>query len=330
MAEKKVTKTSSKEAIYEAYQEAMKKLKEKESTVTDPYVEQKKAEAKRQEESASKFIESGFVSPEIIQKFTDLKNEIAEKSATLKELYGIEEEGAKIAAMHNAYKVMKIELDEAADQESKARQAEKVTQIAQINAEIKEAQDNLKKTKKELDEEEKQYKKDLAQLRSREAEEFKYNLDRTRAKENDAWADEKAAREKVLADKEKDLAERTKAVEDREKKVDEMEKQIDEFPKRLEEAENNGKTAGKAEADKSHAFEKRAMEKNAEYEKNLLQAKVDSQAAIIESQNEKIAALEKKLDEAYSRTQELATTVAKNSGSTTYVTAPESTPSGKK
>ena len=75
---------------------------------------------------------------------------------------------------------------------------------------------------------------------------------------------------------------------------------------------------------------KRAMEKNAEYEKNLLQAKVDSQAAIIESQNEKIAALEKKLDEAYSRTQELATTVAKNSGSTTYVTAPESTPSGKK
>ena len=139
-----------------------------------------------------------FVSPDIIQKFTDLKNEIAEKSATLKELYGIEEEGAKIAAMHNAYKVMKIELDEAADQESKARQAEKVTQIAQINAEIKEAQDNLKKTKKELDEEEKQYKKDLAQLRSREAEEFKYNLDRTRVKENDAWADEKAAREKVF------------------------------------------------------------------------------------------------------------------------------------
>jgi hypothetical protein len=72
------------------------------------------------------------------------------------------------------------------------------------------------------------------------------------------------------------------------------------------------------------------MEKSAEYEKNLLQAKVDSQAAIIKSQNEKIAALEKKLDEAYSRTQELATTVAKNSGSTTYVTAPESTPSGKK
>lgn len=330
MAEKKVTKTSSKDVIYAAYQEAMKKLKEKESTVTDPYAEQKKAEAARQEKSAAEFIESGFVSADVVQKFKDLKNEIAEKEATLKELYGIESEGAKLAAMHNAYKITKIELDEQAAQEAEVRQSEKEAQIATINAEIKEAQDNLKKTKKELDEEEKLYKKDLAQQRAREAEEFKYALERTRAKENDAWEDEKTAREKVLADCEKDLADRTTAVAEREAKMDGMEKQIAEFPKRLEEAEANGKASGKAEADKAHAFEKRAMEKNAEYEKNLLQAKVDSQEATIKSQAEKIEALEKKLDDAYVRNQELATTVAKNSGSTTYVTASETTPSGKK
>lgn len=330
MAEKKVTKTSSKEVIFAAYQDAVKKLKEKESTVTDPYADQKKAEAQRQEKSAAEFIESGFVSPDVVQKFKDLKNEISEKEAILKELYGIEAEGAKLAAMHNAYKVTKIELDDAAAQEADARKAEKDAQIAQINAEIKEAQDNLKKTKKELDEEEKLYKKDLAQQRAREAEEFKYSLERTRSKENDAWEDEKAAREKELADREKDLVTRTDAVTARESKMEDLEKQISEFPKRLEEAEKQAKDLGKAEADKAHAFEKRAMEKNAEYEKNLLQAKVDSQALTIQSQNEKIAALEQKLDAAYVRNQELATTVAKNSGSTTYVTQADNAPSGKK
>jgi len=330
MVEKKVTKASSKDVIYAAYLEASKKLKEKESTVTDPYAEQKKAEAARQEKSAAEFIESGFVSPEVIQKYKDLKNEIAEKEAILKELYGIESEGAKLAAMHNAYKVTKIELDDAAAQEAEVRKADKDAQIAQINAEIKEAQDNLKKTKKELDEDEKLYKKDLASQRAREAEEFKYNLERSRSKENDAWEDEKAAREKTLADREADLANRTKAITEREAKMDEMEKQISEFPKRLEEAEANGKAAGKADADKSHAFEKRAMEKTAEYEKNLLQAKVEAQETTIKAQSEKIASLEKKLDDAYVRNQELATTVAKNSGTTTYVTSTESTPSGKK
>ena len=330
MAEKKVTKTSSKDVIFAAYQEAMKKLKEKESSVSDPYAEQKRAEAARQEKSANDFIESGFVSEDVIQKFNDLKNEISKKEDLLKELYGIEAEGAKLAAMHNAYKTVKIDLDEAADQEAKARKAEKEALIAQINSEIKEAQDSLKKTKKELDEEEKLYKKDLAQQRAREAEEFKYSQERTRSKENDAWEDEKAIREKELADREKDLSERTKAVEEREAKMDDLEKQIDQFPKRLEEAEKVAKDAGKAEAEKSHVFEKRAIEKNAEYEKNLLQAKVDSQAAIIQSQNAKIESLEKKLDEAYIRNQELATTVAKNPGTTTYVTSAEPSTSGKK
>jgi DNA repair exonuclease SbcCD ATPase subunit len=330
MAEKKVAKTSSKEVIYAAYQEALKKLKEKESMVTDPYAEQKQAEARRQEKSAAEFIESGFVSAEVVQKYKDLKAEIAQKETVLKELYDIEAEGAKFAAMHNAYKVTKIELDDQAKMDADERKAEKDAQIAQINADIKEAQDNLKKTKKELDEEEKAYKKDLAQQRNREAEEFKYNLERSRSKENDAWEDEKTAREKALAERELDLTKRTDAVTAREEKMEELEKQIAEFPKRLEEAETKGKTEGKAEADKAHAFEKRAMEKNAEYEKNLLQAKVDAQTIQIQSQNEKIQALEKKLDDAYVRNQELATTVAKNSGSTTYVTQSDNAPSSKK
>ena len=330
MAEKKVTKTSTKEAIFAAYQDCLKKLKEKESMVVDPYADQKKAEAARVEESAANFIESGFVSPEVVQKYKDLKESIAQKEAILKELYDIEAEGAKVAAMHNTYRVTKVELDEQAKADAEARRAEKKALEDQIAEEIKEARANLVKTKKDLDLEEKAYKKDLDQARAREAEEYKYNLNRSRSKENDAWEDEKAQREKVLATKENDLNERLTAVAEREKAMADLESKVEAFPKRLEEATEAGKQAGKAEADKSHAFEKRAMEKSAEYEKNLLQAQVDSLKAQIASADIKVKELETKLDAAYTRNQELATAVAQNSGSKTYVTAPEPTGNGKK
>jgi hypothetical protein len=177
--------------------------------------------------------------------------------------------------------------------------------------------------KKDLDAEEKAYRKDLANARNREAEEYKYNLERTRSKENDAWADEKETREKALAAREAELKSRTDAVIEREEKMNDLESKVAEFPKRLEEATENGKAAGKAEADKSHAFEKRAMEKSAEYDKKLLESKVEAQATLIESQAAKIKELEDKLDAAYTRNQELATTVAKNSGSTTIVQSSE-------
>lgn len=329
MAEK-VKKTDTKEKIFAAYQEALKKIKEKEAMVVDPYADQKKQEAERIEKSAADFIESGFVSPEVVQKYNDLKESIAQKEAILKELYDIEAEGAKVAAMHNTYKVTKIELDEQAKADADARRAEKAELDAQIKAEIKEAQANLAKTKKDLDAEEKAYKKDLDQARAREAEEYKYNLNRSRSKENDAWEDEKAQREKILAQKEADLAERLASVAEREKSMADLEAKVEAFPKKLEEATEAGKAAGKAEADKSHAFEKRAMEKSAEYEKNLLQAKVDAQTTLIASQDAKIKELETKLDAAYTRNQELATTVAKNSGSTTIVQSSDTDNRSKK
>jgi len=323
MADTKVKKTDTKEKIFSAYQEALKKLKEKESMVVDPYADQKKAEAERVENSAAEFIESGFVSAEVIQKYNDLKESIAQKEATLKELFDIEASGAKVAAMINAYKTTKAELDELAKTEAAERVAQRDAQIAEIKEEIKEAQGNLVKVKKDLDAEEKAYRKDLANARNREAEEYKYNLERTRSKENDAWADEKEAREKALAAREAELKSRTDAVAEREEKMNDLESKVAEFPKRLEEATESGKAAGKAEADKSHAFEKRAMEKSAEYDKKLLESKVEAQATLIESQAAKIKELEDKLDAAYTRNQELATTVAKNSGSTTIVQSSE-------
>jgi len=329
MAEK-VKKTDTKEKIFSAYQEALKKLKEKESMVVDPYADQKKQEAERQTKSAEDFIESGFVNPEVVQKYKDLKEEISKEEAVLKELYDIEAEGARVAAMCNAYKVAKAELDEQAKADSDARKAARDAEINAIKEEIKEAQASLAKTKKDLDAEEKALKKDLANARSREAEEYKYNLDRAHSKENDAWADEKEKREKAMAEKEADLKKRIDEVSEREAKMNELEEKVAAFPKKLEEATEAGKAAGKAEADKSHAFEKRAMEKSAEYEKNLLEAKVEAQATLIASQDAKIKELETKLDAAYTRNQELATTVAKNSGSTTIVQSSDTDNRGKK
>lgn len=321
---KKIDGTSTKAQILEAYNQALEKNKELEKLKVDPYADQKKAEEDRVEKSAAEFIESGFVSDTVVQKYNDLKADLAKKEADLKNLFGIEAKGASIAAMISAYNTTKAQLDVQKDEDAAARIEERNKLIDQINADIKEARENAAAIKKELDEQNKTYNKDLATARAREKEEFDYNLKRTRSKENDEWNDEKEAREKEMSEKETDLANRISAVEVREAKMAELEQKVDSIPTLVEEAEKKGKEEGKAEADKSHAFEKRALEKSAEYEKNLLQAKIDSLTESIEELKTKNADLAKKLDDAYTRNQELATTVAKNSGSTTYVTQADS------
>lgn len=316
---KKVTKTSTKEAMYEAYQESLEEIKKQKALVSDLRAEQKKLEAEIKEKNASEAVSASFISPEWVQKFNDLKETIAQKEAQLKELFGIEAQADSLAALINTHNVMQEKLQVEATEAAKIRKAEADAQIAEISQQIKDATAQLAKVKKELDADEKQYKKDLDTARKREAEEFKYNLDRSRSLENDKWNDEKAAREKVMKDQEDELAERIAEVTKREEKMDELEAKVAQIPDLKETAFTEGKTAGKKEADTSHAFEKKSIEKQAEYDKGLLQEKVESLTKQITEKDARIKELEIKLDNAYTRNQELATAVAQNPSTHTVV-----------
>jgi hypothetical protein len=310
----KSTKKDAKESIKKTYASEKSKSAAKKALTVDPYEETKKAEKKRVKASAEEFIKSEFVSEVIKQQFHDLEQEINEKKALIENLYGIEAEGAAMADLVNAHNVLQAELDEEAAKNQAERQALKEKEELEKKNAIEELKAEFDKTKKALDLEEKTYKNDLKVAREREAAEYSYNLNRTRSKENDEWEDVKAAREKELAGKEADLAKRVEEVVAREAKISELEAKVNEIPELIKKATEDGKAQGIKETNTSHVFEKRAIEKQAEYDKSLLTKEIQLQQSVIEDLQAKVRSLEEKLDAAYVRNQDLATTVAKNSG----------------
>lgn len=310
----KSTKKDAKESIKKTYASEKAKSAAKKALTVDPYEETKKAKKERAKASAEEFIKSEFVSEVIKQQFHDLELEINEKKALIENLYGIEAEGAAMADLVNAHNVLQAELDEEAAKNQAERQALREKEELEKKTAIEELKAEFDKTKKALDLEEKMYKNDLKVAREREAAEYSYNLNRTRSKENDEWEDVKAAREKELADKEADLAKRVEDVVAREAKVSELEARVNEIPELIKKAQEDGKAQGIKETNTSHVFEKRAIEKQAEYDKSLLTKEIQLQQSVIEDLQAKVKSLEEKLDAAYVRNQDLATTVAKNSG----------------
>lgn len=282
----------------------------------DPYAAAKKAESARVRKSAEAAIDTNLFSEDVKQQYKDLVEDIANKKAELNELYGIETEAAQIADMISAHNLIQADLDEQALLAESERAAKKAADEKAYTESIQALKDEFARVEKELTDKENIFRADLKTAREREAAEFKYNQDRTRSLENDAWNDVKAAREKELASKEAEAAERLSKIEAREAKMDELEAKVCDIPSIKEAAFKEGKELGKAEADKSHAFEKRALEKQSEYNQGILQNEVNTQNKIIESLEAKVKSLEEKLDAAYQRNQELATTVAKNSGTT--------------
>lgn len=298
----------------------------KKALVTDPLEEKKKEEAKRVKTSAAEAIKSDLFSEEVKQKYYDLQTEIGNLETQLKDLYGIDAKALELADLINAYNVKESELDEQAKMNAAEREASAKSQIADLTAAIQAKKDELEKTKKSLDAEEKQYRADLKTAREREEAEFMYNQTRVRSKENDAWADEKADREKKLQERELAVSAREEEVTKREAKMSDLEKQVAEIPSLVENATKSGKEEGKKEAEKNNAFETRYLKKEHENAVSLLQAEVKNQEKQITTLTEQVASLQAKLDAAYVRNQELATTVAKNSGTTKIVTE---APAGK-
>lgn len=296
------------------------KRESKEALKTDLHAVQKKAERKRVGDNAQAALNLEYVSDAAKQVLLDLQSEIAYKKSEIEELCGIETEGTKMADMISAHNILQAELEEQHEADKKAIAEEK----ARLENEKKEAinalTDEFNKARKNYLEQDTQYKNDLRIAREREAEEYKYNLDRERSKENDAWNDEKAAREKVLGDREEAVTKRESEVALRESKMDDLETKVSQIPSLIDEATKEGKAAGKAEAEKANAFDKRYMTKEHENEVNLLKSEVTNLTKENDSLKEANKELQKKLDDAYIRNQELATTVAKNSGTTKIVT----------
>lgn len=311
---KAVTEKNTKAQILEAYEEVLKELKAQKAGKTTTADVVKAKEIKETKEAAKEIVDLGILNDDMTGKYKSLIATIEMLEKDVEELYGIKKEADTLEALMNTYKDKDAELAK--------RHEDKVCELNKDFAnKVKDSQEALKELKKKTDKDiaalndsYKEKKDELEKERKREEEEYAYDLERKRAKENDEWADTKAKREKELAEKELAVVEREKVANEAiAEKVDLLAK-IELLSNRIEEVKvtafEEGKTKAKKEAETSKVFSDRAHKSELERKDD----RIATLEAALEESKKAHEADKAKLDAAYTRIQEMAIEAAKNSG----------------
>lgn len=323
-----VTMKSTKQQIFDAYQEALKKTQEMDALKESPADKIEKERRAAVIENADKAVDSNIFNEEITKQYQDLKEAISVKKQELKDLYDIEAQAASLATIINAAKEKKYQLDEEfkatmALQEEERKKAieEKVQELEELQASIEAVKEQIQTTRKE----------EIAKVnkeRKREEEEYAYNLKRERKKENDAWEDEKIAREKEIVIKEANAEALLAEAESKVEELESLKEKVDQIPTLIAEAEARGQEAGEKAAGKEYGYKKTMYEKEKEYEIGRLKDLVESLTQAKEDAETKAWRLQEKLDEAYAKMNTLASDTVKANGAVKIVSS-GSNPSSK-
>lgn len=309
-----INSKSTKTEILEAYMSMKEKLDALESMKDDPMKTLAKGEAARVANSAKSIIEKDILNPEIVQSYMDLQKEIENKKETLKQLFAIEAEANSMVAIINANKEKEVELKNRYNEKSAELEAEFSSKKEKLNEEIILLEERRKEALKNIETDNQTYMEKVMIDREREEEEYIYNLKRNRKKENDAWEDQKVAREKILTDREVAVLARETAMDEKEEYVASLERKVSEISTLVDLAREEGMKKGKADAEKSHAFETRTINTKNEYEQNAMKDKVARLEADLEKEREAKEIIQDKLDSAYAQMRELASETVKSTG----------------
>ena len=323
-----VTMKSTKQQIFDAYQEALKKSQEMNALKESPADKIEKERKEAVVANADKAVDSNIFNEEITKQYQDLKEAIAMKKAELKDLYDIEAQAASLAAIINAAKEKKYQLDEEYKASKATQEEERKKAVEEKEQELKDLQESIEAVKEEIQATRKEETAKVDKERKREEEEYAYNLKRERKKENDAWEDEKAAREKEVAIKEANAEAMLAEAESKVEELQTLKEKVDQIPTLIAEAEARGQEAGEKAAGKEYGYKKTMYEKEKEYEIGRLKDQVESLTQAKEDAETKAWQLQGKLDEAYAKMNTLASETVKANGAVKIVSS-GSAPSSK-
>ena len=304
MAEPEITMKNSKSEILDALNQALKRVEMAEKARLNPEKVEKERNEKRVVEATKKAVEQNVFSKELNEKFNDLQAAIAAEETRLQELYGVGKEVQKLALAIEAgrERISAIEAERSEKEEAARISLERLKkEFEQKSAELQAEYDTtMKKLKLE---------------RTRENEEYQYNLARKREKENNAWADEKAARESELQKRESRATEMLADAESKAGYIRSLEGKVESIPKTLA-SEKESVIAATTEALKREYAHQTAL---AEMERKNAVVRLEDKAAFLEKQlagsSKAVDVLQGKLDKAYSEMRDLAAKTVETAGS---------------
>lgn len=305
---------STKQEIMDAYLAAKKTLDKQASMKDDPVATAKAEQEAQIIASAEVTVNEDILNPVIIEKYKKLNAAIELKTKELNNLYGIESEANSLVAIINAHKDKVSEIETNYKQKTELLQKEYNQKKAELDEDIA----NLKLEKQNIldsiNTEANEARAEVAKKRAREEEEYTYNRDRQRQIEENEWNDKKEEEEKELAKRVAEVTKREEALTDQSDYIIELEGKVNSIPTLVEEAKAEGIKQGKADADKSNAFEVRALKKENEYNTNLLNDKIERLTSDLENVKSEKADLQARLDDAYTRMNELAMKTTESTG----------------
>ena len=302
--DQEITMKNTKAEMLEALNAALARAKAAEQSKLNPVKVEKEKIEKKAIESAKNAVEHNIFSTELVNKFKDLQMAISSEESRLQELYGVSAELQKIALVIEAGRERQGQIES----ENKAK-------IEDANAILERLRVEYSEKRAELQEENDAMAKKLKIERTRELEEYQYAQKRDREKENNAWADEKAARDLELARKE----ERAQAIlfeaESRAEYIQALEAKVEAIPNLIESEKKAAVDAALAEL--AITYEHKTALADKDYQSSLSRAndKIIYLEKLLEAADSTAALLQDKLDKSYKEIKELATkTVESASG----------------
>ena len=302
--EQEITMKNTKAEMLEALNSALARAQAAETGKLNPVKVEKEQMEKKAVESAKAAMKQNIFSVELNNKFMDLQVAIAAEEARLQELYGVSAELQKLAQIIEAGRERQAQID-----------SENGAKIEEAKASLEVLKAEYTQKKAELQEEYDTLAKKLKVERTREAEEFQYNLKREREKENNIWEDGKAARELTLSKKEEQAQAILVEAEAKVEYIKALEAKVESIPALIESEKKAAVTSAIAELTREHEYKTALSDKD--YQNSL--ARQNDKIAYLEKELESAgksnAALQNKLDKAYTELRELATkTVESASG----------------
>ena len=190
-AEPEITMKNTKSEMLEALSSALARAEAAEKGKLNPVKAEKEILEKKAVESAKAAVESSIFSVELNNQFKNLQTAIASEESRLQELYGVSSELLKLAVVIETGRERQAHID-----------SENSVKIEEAKTYLESLRKEYAQKRAELQEEYDVMANKLKVERAREVEEYQYNLRRDREKENNAWNDDKAERERLLSGKE--------------------------------------------------------------------------------------------------------------------------------
>lgn len=316
---KKLSATSTKQEMLEAYNLVVKQLREKEEAELKPekrVEERKAAEALKTAEAV--------VDESIAGHIGNLKTEIGRMLSQVSDK--LESEAARLAKVHQAAEIREKELQElygiereaqtlAALLESQTRKRDEfeskmAAERETLEKEIADTRAGWDQEKKKWEAEAREWQAAEKKQRDRDKEEYDYAFKREQRLAKEAFQDEKAKLTKAIetqkADMESALSVREKAVADREATVADLEQKVAGFPNELEAAVKKAVQDVSSRLTAEAKGREELLKKEFDGERKVLSTKIEALEKTVKEQYEQIGRLSQQLEKSYQKVEDIA------------------------